>query len=126
MKDAYGFAGDYISWQDWADLTVRMETDSDLFNKFTLYRYKVPVRGFFGGAQMFVNFCDSTVTYSGCHLQEAPHSPCTGSCQQNTVCELRTGRFGDSATFCADVTEEQVLFMTSFLFTRAKLTIAHL
>jgi hypothetical protein len=40
-RDVYGFTGDTITPQDWADLTVRMETDDTLWDEYITFKSKV-------------------------------------------------------------------------------------
>lgn len=58
---------------DWNQLIYRMKDDDVLFQKFHSHYYKM-----------------------------APHTPCTGACKKSMLCDLKTGRSGDT-NLCKDL-----------------------
>jgi len=77
-RETYGFTGDVIGPQDWADLTVEFETDDVKWNDFVTYQVK-----------------------------SAPRGPCEDSCRSGSICDLRTGRENDYSA-CQSSSHEEM------------------
>ena len=94
-KKAYGFNSTTgISFQDWADLTVQFETDDELWNNYFFYNHKVC--HLFPPSFLFSLFLTLKQQSAG------SYGDCTGSCQTNNICKMRTTRSG--VDFCSTMT----------------------
>eukprot|EP00008_Paramoeba_atlantica_P006984 CAMPEP_0201489150 /NCGR_PEP_ID=MMETSP0151_2-20130828/21050_1 /ASSEMBLY_ACC=CAM_ASM_000257 /TAXON_ID=200890 /ORGANISM="Paramoeba atlantica, Strain 621/1 / CCAP 1560/9" /LENGTH=607 /DNA_ID=CAMNT_0047874637 /DNA_START=62 /DNA_END=1885 /DNA_ORIENTATION=+ len=78
-KEAYNISGPTITSQDWADVSVRMETNDVVWNNYATYQVK-----------------------------SAPRAPCEGSCRTGGICSMRTGYSGGSDVFCSDISQEEM------------------